>query len=128
MHRLKVFDSLYMTKLTLEQMLYSNVTTQCATVNVPQGMEDKRHIFLLFTFDEMKELGSPRSLENVAPPRVFPRGSANPKARFAFLSLQISSLRPWQVQQRRNVLTRSDAQQSLGEGERERQSKYSHLR
>lgn len=45
---------------------------------------------------------------------VFPRGSANPKTAFAFLPRQISSLLwPWQVLQRRNVLTRNDAQQSL---------------
>lgn len=72
--------------------------------------------FLTF---EGKKNRSPRSLENVAPSR-FPRGSANPKPRFAFLPRQISSaLRPWQVLQRRNVLTRSDAQQSLEEAERE---------
>lgn len=64
--------------------------------------------------------GSPRRLENVAPPR-FPRGSANPKPPFAFLPRQISSSlsRPWQVLQRRNVLTRNDAQQSFKEEEKE---------
>lgn len=68
---------------------------------------------------EGKKNESPRSTENAAPPR-FPRGTANPNPLFAFLSRQISSsLGPWQVLWRRNVLTRNDAQQSLEAPERE---------
>ena len=69
-----------------------------------------------FTF-EGKKSGSPRSPENVAPPR-FPGGGAKSKPRFAFLpGRRSSALRPWQLLQRRNVLTRNDAQQSLEETE-----------